>query len=105
MTVDPALSPREVADYYRERREEIVGKRHRDLSEKHMQLALSAATRPEGQTLGQSMEIWNQEHPDWSYKAVTNFGKDCKNALRRLLHPYTEWIPSTAPPSGSDDEA
>ncbi len=87
LTVDPALSPREVADHYRRVRAEIVGGRHRELSEKHMRLATFTAARPASETLRQRMVAWNRKYPDWRYKTETNFGRDCKQAIQRLLHP------------------
>lgn len=87
LTIDPALSPREVADHYRRFRGEILGGRHRELSEKHMRLATFTAARPTGETLRQRMVAWNKEYPGWSYKRETNFGRDCQQAIQRLLHP------------------
>jgi hypothetical protein len=52
LTIDPALSPQEVAEHYRQIRQEIMPARHRDLSEKHLQLALFSGTAatPTGHT-------------------------------------------------------
>lgn len=86
LTVDPALSPREVADHYRRVRAEIVGGRHRELTEKHMRLATFAAART-GESLHKRMGAWNRKYPRWKYKAVSNFGRDCNQAIKRLLHP------------------
>jgi hypothetical protein len=87
LTIDPALSPREVADHYRRWRARIVTGRHRELSDKHMCLANFAAGRPVGETLRERMAVWNKEYPNWKYKTETNFGRDCTQAVRRLLHP------------------
>jgi len=87
LTIDPALSPREVADHYRRIRGEIVGARHRDQSEKHMRLATFTAARPAGETLRKRMAAWNKEYPEWRYKEKRNFDRDCKKAIQRLLHP------------------
>ncbi len=86
LTVDPALSPREVADHYSRIRREIVGARHRELTEKHMRLAIFAAERP-GESLLKGMTAWNKKYPSWKYKTETNFGRDCSQAIKRLLHP------------------
>ena len=86
ITVDPALSPREVADHYRRVRAEIVGGRHRELSEKHMRLATFTTARA-GESWRKQMVAWNRKYPDWRYKTETNFGRDCKQAIQRLLHP------------------
>ena len=87
LTVDPALSPREVADHYRRIRAEIVGARHRDQSEKHMRLATFAAARPASESLRKRMAAWNKQYPRWKYPRESNFGRDCKQAIQRLLHP------------------
>ena len=86
LTVDPALSPREVTDHYRRVRAEIVGGRHRELSEKHMRLATFTAARA-GESWRKQMVAWNKKYPDWRYKTETNFGRDCNQAIKRLLHP------------------
>lgn len=87
LTVDPALSPREVADHYRRMRGRILKGRHRELDDKHLHLATFAAERPAGETLREKMAAWNKEHAGWKYKTETNFGRDCTQAVRRLLHP------------------
>lgn len=87
LTVDPALSPREVADHYRRMRGRILKGRHRELSAKHMCLAAFAAGRPAGEKWREGMAVWNKEYPSWKYKTETNFGRDCTQAVRRLLHP------------------
>ena len=48
LTIDPALSPKEVMDKYRAERTQLAGNRHRDLSEKHLQLAAFTSSRPAG---------------------------------------------------------
>ena len=93
LIVDPGLSPKQVADVYQGARRDLVGPRHRELSEKHIVLAQFAAERQEGETLAQSMKRWNQTYPDWRYKVDTNFGRDILNAQRRLLQPGQAFSP------------
>jgi hypothetical protein len=98
LAVDPRLSPREVADRFRQVRQELVGPRHRDITEKHLQLALFAilsATKAEpterqGVPVGRErvqerMVRWNAEHPEWAYRDARNFSQDAGLATRRLL--------------------
>ena len=86
LTLDPSLSPKEVAEYYRKVREDVIGTRHRELSEKHMQLAIFAATQPEERKWSDKMAEWNRTHPaEWKYEEVANFSHDCLQARRRLL--------------------
>ncbi len=50
-----------------------------------------AAEHPDG-TLRERMKLWNQQHPRWRYSQVTNFGRDVRAALRRLLGaPEMRW--------------
>lgn len=86
LTLDPSLSPKEIAEYYRKVRENVIGTRHRELSDKHMQLAIFAATQPEERTWSDKMAEWNKTHPaEWKYQEVANFSHDCLQARRRLL--------------------
>jgi hypothetical protein len=90
LTVDPALSPREVVDAYRKVRARFLGPRYRALSEKHVALALFAARKPDGTTWREAMLSWNTANKKWAYSRETNFARDCTQALRRLLHPTLE---------------
>jgi len=85
LTIDPALSPQEVAEHYRQLRQEIMPARHRDLSEKHLQLAAFSGTHPRLGTWQQKMVEWNSNHRDWAYKEASNFAHDCLQARRRVL--------------------
>ena len=86
ITADPALSPHEVAEQYRQLRQAFIGARHRDLSGKHLALAAFLARRPKANLKwAELMAEWNGEHPDWVYTQPTNFGRDCAQATRRLL--------------------
>ena len=87
LTIDPGLSPKQVAVVYQEARRELVGPRHREQSEKHIVLAQFAAEQKEGEKLAQSMRLWNETYPEWRYKVVTNFGRDIQHARLRLLQP------------------
>ena len=87
LTIDPTLSPREVADHYARVRRRFTGRRHREITGKHLRLALFAADKTKGSSSKQRMACWNDEHPQWSYSRVTNFARDCAQARRRLLYP------------------
>ncbi len=87
LTIDPALSPREVADHYASVRRRFTGRRNREITSKHLRLALFAADKTKGSSFKQRMAAWNDEHPQWSYSRVTNFARDCAQARRRLLYP------------------
>ena len=87
LTLDPTLSPREVAELYRQYRKQVLGGRHRSLSEKHITLVLFASSRPGGETYAETMKAWNQKYRKWRYARETNFGRDVQMARRRLLTP------------------
>ncbi len=59
------------------------GRRPREISPKHLELALFTAER-EGEPLAVRMTTWNAQHPEWAYSQITNFGRDSREAVRRL---------------------
>jgi hypothetical protein len=89
LTIDPALSPMEVADQYALLRRNFVGPRHRELIAKHVALAIFSSTRPQGEPWAVTMAEWNslyeEGHPDWLYTVPNTFGRDVTAARRRLL--------------------
>ncbi len=91
MSIDPALSPREVMERYSRARRNIVPGRHKDLQGKALYLAVFASGRAQGETWKESMSEWNtlqgNDHPDWQYSTVTNFARDCTQARNRLVNP------------------
>ena len=93
LTIDPKVTPRELADHYRATRRALFnGRRLRRLSEKHARLAAFNAQQPEDSTVEANREQWNAQcrawkHPDWRYRAadVNRFKRDCQQALERLV--------------------
>ena len=86
LDVDPALSPKEIVMHYRRSRKAIMAARHRNLSEKHMQLAIFDSMRPKTETWTVKMDEWNKTHQaEWKYEEAPNFAHDCLQARRRLL--------------------
>lgn len=85
LTIDPELSPREVAEGYRKIRQRLTGTHRRSLTEKHTQLAYFAVTQLKSQPLSVRMAEWNKQHPEWSYSRASNFSRDMLQAQRRLL--------------------
>jgi len=85
LEVDPVLTPAEVAARYRQARAQALGKALvRPQSEKHRALAVFAVEHPDG-TLRERMAAWNHTYPQWQYSQETNFGRDLRAAVRRLL--------------------
>ena len=90
LTVDPSLTPRQVADRYRQFRKDILGGgRIKALSLKHLRLAAFDADRPSQETWKKKMDAWNRSAPEeeWRYKNDGRFKRDCLQAKRRLLAP------------------
>ena len=86
LTIDPALSPRQVESLYRRVRGQVLDGRYRNLTRKHALLAAFTTTLS-GLKLSDQMSKWNARYRQWKYKAVTNFGRDAKTARDRLLTP------------------
>lgn len=91
MTVDPTLSPNDVAEAYSKIRRQVVGERHRELSRKHMHLAVFDAGAPSNWTWEKKMKEWNarqkNDNLSWRYESRRNFSRDCTRARERLLAP------------------
>lgn len=85
--IDPMSSPEDVAKSYLQNRHELVGLRPRDLSEKHLILALFATTRPQEEKWVEKMAQWNKSFPQWKYNRETTFGSDALLAQKRVLNP------------------
>lgn len=98
LTLDPALTDKEVAAIYRKARQEMLKKdkqgkaRFRLQSEKHLRLAIFEAEQPDELTYRVKMRHWNKQFPKWKYKHESNFIRDTKKAIQRLLQPdYFDW--------------
>jgi hypothetical protein len=85
MTIDPASTPTEVADAYRQARRQVVAKFPREMDERHLWLAVFASGRSPGESYGDQMAVWNDRYPQWAYGDVQKFGRDHRRALQRLL--------------------
>jgi hypothetical protein len=94
ITVDPSLTPADVANLYAQARSSLATRQLRNLTEKHLELAVFNSLQPSESTWRDKMEIWNREHPvpshgpEYQYTEPTNFARDCANAKTRLLDPY-----------------
>lgn len=96
LSLDPALTEKEVAAEYRQVRRRLLKKdklgkaRFRQLSEKHLRLAIFDAEH-DG-TYNKKMRAWNKRFPKWKYEHLSNFSRDCRKAAQRLLEPdYFNW--------------
>lgn len=102
LTIDPALGPEEVAERYDAIRRKLTNKRYRPLSDKHLQLAIFAASHPKRRGFEDLMKKWNENIPDekeyesdtdkktkktWKYSHKQFFVRDYNQAIRRVLNP------------------
>jgi len=85
MTIDPTMSPREIATLYRQIRFRYFGRRHRSMTPKHVELAKFWSTQDQSATWKDLMAEWNKLHRRWAYKREQNFARDCAQARERLL--------------------
>ena len=90
LTIDPTLTPQEVAEEYKKARQRFLGagRRQRKMEEKHLRLAAFSALRPKDETLAKKMRAWNRRYRRWKCTEVTNFGRDVLEARGRLLQPF-----------------
>lgn len=101
LTIDPALSPDVVRDFYKHVREDVLGRRYRSLSKKHLEMARFIVPWPpvspwadwlneERAKLpwAEKLQLWNRTYPQWEYdlRYESNFRRDCLKAKQRLLH-------------------
>ncbi len=88
LSVDPIVSPQELARAYGEMRRAVVGaERKRRLTPKHLELAVFMAEHPASDKplWGKRMAAWNAGAPKkWRYRQETNFARDCVAAQRRM---------------------
>lgn len=94
ITIDPTVSPGELADHYRRIRTRILAKPTRRISEKHLALAVFASQRNE-ERWKDWMERWNELHPAWAYSEWKIFHRDCAAALRRVRDPSFDTWPAS----------
>jgi hypothetical protein len=89
LKIDPAISPQEVFEKYSAIRRIIVKKNQRNLSSKHLHLALFAATCAPGKGLEERKDEWNNAciNEKWKYFRKTNFARDCAVAKKKSSEP------------------
>ena len=89
LTVDPSLTPRQVADWYRRFRKGLLdGSRIKALSPKHLELATVVPPTNKSETWAKKMEEWNRRvRKEWRYSSEIYFRRDCLQARKRLLNP------------------
>ena len=84
ITVDPLMTPQEVAALYRKTRATHLRRKPRSLSDKHMLLAAYLADH--SPLDGKLMAEWNRQHPKWQYRRFSLFSRDARRARHVILH-------------------
>lgn len=86
LEINPEMSPKELAVWYRDIRQKYFRSRVRSMTAKHIQLAQFYATCDRTAKWKELMAKWNKSaRIDWRYRGESNFERDCKQALRRIL--------------------
>lgn len=90
LTIDPMVPPARVRAAYEQIRQKIVGKRHREMRERQIRLAVFTKLSPEEEPWGERMDKWNKIVSDkWGYRSTSNFKRDAEKAVERLLNPFS----------------
>lgn len=85
LQLDPTTAPSEVLRLYRESRAELLGRRYRPLTRKHLELARFHEGRREA-PWRELMDDWNRaQAADRHYRDWRIFRRDCVHAWERLL--------------------
>jgi hypothetical protein len=85
LSVDPAVSPAELAKQYGVLRSKLIsGRRVRPLSEKHLRLASFIVEKPD-ESWASRLHRWNKAFPKWKYVHSTNFRRDVLKARERII--------------------
>ena len=85
LSVDPAVSPAELAKQYGALRNKLIsGRRVRPLSEKHLRLASFFVEKPD-ESWASRLHRWNKAFPKWKYVHSSNFRRDALKARERII--------------------
>jgi hypothetical protein len=91
LTVDPSVSPAELAEQYKKAREQVLPRRYRSLTAQKLRLAAFVSQRPESETWEQTRRAWNKwgKEQGWSdihlYSNAVNFSRAARDAVNHLL--------------------
>lgn len=87
LTVDPTITPSELRAIYANYRRQLLGPRHQPVREKHARLATYTSSGWKKSSWADRMGRWNDAFPQWKYRHLSNFKRDCLKARTRLLYP------------------
>jgi hypothetical protein len=86
LDINPLLPLNKIMEQVEQTRHNLVGERARDMSLKHLHLAVFTAEHPD-EPWADRLRTWNDEYPEWRYPESrrSNFARDSLVAKRRLL--------------------
>jgi len=85
LSVDPAVSPAELAKQFGALRSKLIpGRRVRPLSNKHLQLA-SFLVEKSDESWASRLHRWNKAFSKWKYAHASNFRRDALKARERVV--------------------
>jgi hypothetical protein len=93
LTIDLTLAPKAVHNYFQAIRQRILGAKWRDLKENQLALAQAVLRYSDADAWSQRMDQWNTECPGRRYENISNFRRDCQNAVAKLLAPVLPGMP------------
>lgn len=85
LDIDPEATPEEVVRAFRKARSDMRLPRQRNLSAKHLRLAVFAGIDHEGRSWRDRHLLWNDQFPHWAYTQQSNFRRDALRARDRVL--------------------
>lgn len=85
LSVDPALTPSEVAEAFAEAKRQRLSGSAKGVSAKHARLAAFVLGEPG--TWQERLRAWNKKFPEWRYTQESNMRRDALRAQARLLYP------------------
>ncbi|MGH2692426.1 MAG: hypothetical protein ACRDHM_07965 [Actinomycetota bacterium] len=95
LSVDPTVTPKELAERYGSIRTRFLGGRYRSPSPKHLRLAALAGTRGEAEPWADALAAWNkgcESSERYPRAKLRTFARDCRTAVARVLEPRIEGI-------------
>jgi hypothetical protein len=87
LDIDPAARPQEILDAFEHARSDHRPAPRRALSVKHLRLAAFTGAEHVDKPWAERYRLWNEQFPEWSFRAQSNFRRDAALAQSRLLYP------------------
>lgn len=86
LSVDPTVTPDQLADHWKDLRRRCVPGTHRPQRQRRLELVAFIADRAADESPGEVMRAWNAAHPDATYSHSHHLVRDAREALAALLY-------------------